>query len=117
MVVIALVALVLAYALVPPLGGFDSITCAGTHDPRCRSSTGRVIYLQRHDPDGGGDLHVVILTGRGVTFPMASVMKFRRGNRPRPAVGIGDWVSARGYMLRGSHGSNDLVVLKYRIAY
>src|SRR3712207_510546 len=34
----------------------------------CRSVTGRVIYVESVDPDGDGDLHVVIAAG-GVTAP------------------------------------------------
>src|SRR5687768_2158189 len=36
--------------------------------PGCRAVTGRIYYVEAVDPDGDGDLHVVIAAG-GITLP------------------------------------------------
>ena len=47
----------------------------------CRSVSGRVVFVESVDPDGDGDLHVVI-AGGGVTLPGLTAIDIRRGLRP-----------------------------------
>jgi hypothetical protein len=112
--VLLLVAL-LAFTFVPPLG-FHNLRCSAPASSGCAVAQGRVVYIQRHDPDGGGDLHVILASGQSVSFPMLSIVKFQRGKHPHPPIGWGDWVSARGYLMRGSHQKEAVVTIDYRIA-
>lgn len=34
----------------------------------CASTSGRIVYVERVDPDGDGDLHVVVTDRRSVTL-------------------------------------------------
>ena len=34
----------------------------------CASTSGRILFVERVDPDGDGDLHVVVSDRRGVTL-------------------------------------------------
>jgi hypothetical protein len=71
---------------------------AGT--PGCASVRGRVVYVERVDPDGDGDLHVVVLAGH-VTAPGATAIDVSVDLRPRHDPRIGDLVSAAGPVQRG----------------
>jgi hypothetical protein len=71
---------------------------AGT--PGCAAVRGRVVYVERVDPDGDGDLHVVVLAGR-VTAPGATAIDVSVDLRPRHDPRIGDVVSAAGPVQRG----------------
>src|SRR5262245_33177272 len=42
--------------------------CPGGH-PSCRSAEGRIVYVERVDPDGDGDAHFVIRDPQGITLP------------------------------------------------
>ncbi len=73
----------------------------------CASATGRVVYVEKVDPDGDGDAHFVLfggnVTGRGL-----SVIDVRRGLRPDPLPRVGDQVTAAGPVYRGSHGQRQI---------
>jgi hypothetical protein len=66
----------------------------------CRAVRGQVIYVERVDPDGDGDLHVVVLAGH-VTAPGATAIDVSVDLRPRHDPRIGDLVSAAGPVPRG----------------
>jgi hypothetical protein len=68
----------------------------------CAAVTGRVIYVERVDPDGDGDAHYV-LAGGHVTAPGLSVIDVERELRPRRLPRIGDLVSAAGPVYTGSY--------------
>ena len=74
---------------------------------RCRTVTARVLYVESVDPDGDGDLHVV-LAGGGISGPGITSVDIRPGLRwkrdPRP----GDMVSAAGQVQRGSYGQGQI---------
>jgi hypothetical protein len=59
-----------------------------------------VVYVERVDPDGDGDLHVVVLAGH-VTAPGATAIDVSVDLRPRHDPHIGDLVSAAGPVQRG----------------
>ena len=70
----------------------------------CESARGRIIYVERVDPDGDGDAHFVIAGADSITAPGISVVDVRRDLRPHPLPGPGDGLSAAGPVYRGSYG-------------
>lgn len=73
----------------------------------CASATGRVVYVEKVDPDGDGDAHFVLLGGN-VTGRGLSVIDVRRDLRPDPLPRAGDQVTASGPVYTGSHGQRQI---------
>lgn len=73
----------------------------------CRAVRGRVVLVESVDPDGDGDLHVVV-TGGGVTAPGVTSVDVAPALRPRRDPRIGDEVSAAGQVQRGSFGQSQI---------
>jgi hypothetical protein len=82
----------------------------------CAAATGRIIYVEAVDPDGDGDLHLVILGGN-VTFPGMTVLDIEKERRPRRTPGIGDRVSAVGPVYTGSYGQKQIEATELHVAY
>ena len=80
----------------------------------CRAVRGRVVYVERVDPDGDGDLHVVVADG-SVTGPGVTAVDVRRGLRPRRDPRIGDLASAAGPVQRGSYGQAQIHALEFHL--
>jgi hypothetical protein len=80
----------------------------------CRSAGGRIVFVERVDPDGDGDLHVVV-AGGSVTAPGLTAIDVRPGLRPRRDPGIGDLASAAGPVQRGSYGQSQIHALEFRV--
>jgi hypothetical protein len=80
--------------------------CAAAAD-NCAAVTGRVLFVERLDPDGDGDAHYV-LAGGNVTARGISVIDVRRDLRPRRLPRIGDLVSAAGPVFTGSYGQRQI---------
>jgi hypothetical protein len=78
----------------------------------CRSVRGTVVYVERVDPDGDGDLHVVVTAG-SVSFPGLTSIDIARDLRPRRDPGIGDRVSAAGPVQTGSYGQSQIHALEF----
>lgn len=78
----------------------------------CRAVRGRVLYVERVDPDGDGDLHVVVLDG-SVTAPGMTAVDVRPDLRPRRDPRVGDRVSAAGPVQRGSLGQSQIHALVF----
>jgi len=80
----------------------------------CATATGRVVYVEKVDPDGDGDAHVVVfggnVTGRGL-----SVIDVRRELRPDPLPRVGDRVTAAGPVYRGSYGQRQIEAREVRV--
>ena len=74
----------------------------------CESATGRILYVERVDPDGDGDAHFVIGDDRGVTGPGITVLDVRRDLRPHPLPGPGDLISGAGPVYTGSFGQRQI---------
>ena len=82
--------------------------------PKCASVSGRVVYVERVDPDGDGDLHVVV-TGGSVTTPGLTAIDVRPGLRPARDPRIGDRAAASGPVQTGSHDQSQIHALNFRV--
>jgi hypothetical protein len=80
----------------------------------CRAVRGTVIYVERVDPDGDGDLHVVVDAG-SITLPGMTAVDVRPGLRPRRDPKVGDRVSAAGPVQTGSYGQSQIHALEFRV--
>jgi hypothetical protein len=78
----------------------------------CRAVRGRVIYVERVDPDGDGDLHVVVVGGN-VTLRGLTAVDVARDLRPKRDPRVGDLVSAAGPVQRGSYGQSQIHALVF----
>jgi hypothetical protein len=84
--------------------------------PACRTTEGRIVYVERVDPDGDGDAHFVVADPRGITLPGLTAIDVRRGLRPRPLPGPGDLISAAGPVQTGSYGQSQIHALELHVA-
>jgi hypothetical protein len=82
----------------------------------CRSAEGRIVYVERVDPDGDGDAHFVIRDPQGITLPGLTAIDVRKGLRPHPLPGPGDVVSAAGPVQTGSYGQHQIHALELHVA-
>ncbi len=82
----------------------------------CRIASGRIIYVERVDPDGDGDAHFVLASRASITAPGISAVDVRRGLRPKPLPGVGDRLSAAGPVEVGSYGQRQIHALRLRVA-
>jgi hypothetical protein len=82
--------------------------------PACRAVRGTVVYVERVDPDGDGDLHVVI-DGGSVTLSRLTAIDVRRELRPRRDPRPGDRVSAAGPVQTGSYGQSQIHALEFHV--
>ena len=81
----------------------------------CEEVTGRIVFVERVDPDGDGDLHVVV-TGGGITAPGLTAIDVRPGLRPRRDPVVGDRASAAGPVQTGSVGQSQIHALRFRVS-
>jgi hypothetical protein len=82
----------------------------------CESATGRIVYVERVDPDGDDDAHFVLVGRHGITAPNLSVIDVERDVRPDPLPGPGDLVTAAGPVYTGSYGQRQIQATKLRFA-
>ncbi len=81
----------------------------------CRAVRGRVVFVEAVDPDGDGDLHVVVADG-SITAPGLTSVDVRPGLRPERDPRIGDEVSAAGQVQRGSIGQDQIHAVEFTTA-
>jgi hypothetical protein len=84
--------------------------------PNCASTSGRIVFVERVDPDGDGDLHVVLLGRDGITAPGFTAVDVRRGLRPRRDPRVGQLVTAAGQVQRGTYGQRQIHAVSFRVA-
>jgi len=84
--------------------------------PSCRTTEGRIAYVERVDPDGDGDAHFVIVDPQGITLPGLTAIDVRKGLRPHPLPGVGDLISAAGPVQIGSYGQSQIHALELHVA-
>jgi hypothetical protein len=82
--------------------------------PGCASTSGRIVYVERVDPDGDGDLHVVVGDRRGITLRGLTAIDVSKDLRPRRDPRIGDLAAAMGPVQRGSFGQDQIHALEFR---
>jgi hypothetical protein len=78
----------------------------------CREASGRILYVERVDPDGDGDAHFVLLSRQSVTAPGLTVVDVERPLRPSPLPGPGQRLSAAGPVYRGSYGQRQIQAIE-----
>jgi hypothetical protein len=78
----------------------------------CREASGRIVYVERVDPDGDGDAHFVLLSRAGITGPGLTVVDVKRSLRPSPLPSPGDRLSAAGPVYRGSFGQRQIEAIE-----
>jgi hypothetical protein len=89
--------------------------CPSGH-PSCRTTEGRIVYVERVDPDGDGDAHFVVVDPQSITLPELTAIDVRKGLRPHPLPGPGDLISAAGPVQTGSHGQYQIHALELHVA-
>jgi hypothetical protein len=81
----------------------------------CRVASGRILYVERVDPDGDGDAHFVLASRQAITSPGISVIDVRRDLRPKPLPKPGDRLSAAGLIQRGSYGQRQIEAVRVTV--
>jgi len=84
--------------------------------PNCVSATGRVLYVEKVDPDGDGDAHFVTASKEGVTGPGITIFDVRADLRPDPLPGVGDLVGGAGPVYPGHAGQKQIEVVDFAVA-
>lgn len=84
--------------------------------PRCRHTEGRIVYVEKVDPDGDGDAHFVVVDPQGITLPELTAIDVSKGLRPHPLPGTGDLISAAGPVQTGSYGQSQIHALELHVA-
>jgi hypothetical protein len=74
----------------------------------CREAGGRIVFVERVDPDGDGDAHFVLASSESVTAPGLTIVDVKRSLRPSPLPGPGDFLRAAGPVFRGSVGQRQI---------
>jgi hypothetical protein len=80
----------------------------------CESVIGRIVFVERVDPDGDGDLHVVIADG-SISLPGLTAVDVKPSLRPRQDPGVGDRATAAGPVQTGSYGQSQIHALRFRV--
>jgi len=81
----------------------------------CRETEGRIVFVERVDPDGDGDAHFVVADSGSITLPGLTAIDVRRGLRPHPLPGYGELISAAGPVQTGSHGQSQIHALEINV--
>jgi hypothetical protein len=81
----------------------------------CTTTRGTVLYVERVDPDGDGDLHVVLADRQSLSLPGITAVDVAVDLRPRRDPEISDRVSAAGPLERGSYGQMQIHALEFNV--
>lgn len=76
----------------------------------CSAAQGRVIGLESVDPDGDGDLHLILSSSQSITLPGITVLDVNKDLRPARDPELGDWAAGAGPVYRGSFGQRQIQV-------
>ncbi len=80
----------------------------------CRSVIGRIVLVEAVDPDGDGDLHVVVAAG-GISLPGMTAIDVKPSLRPRRDPRLGDRATAAGPVQTGSFGQRQIHALRFAV--
>jgi hypothetical protein len=80
----------------------------------CRRVRGTAVYVEHVDPDGDGDLHVVVAAG-SITLPGMTSIDVAVDLRPKRDPQIGDRISAAGPVETGSYGQSQIHALELHV--
>jgi len=80
----------------------------------CKTVRGTIIYRELVDPDGDGDLHVIVDAG-SLTLPGMTVIDVAKDLRPARDPRLGDRASAAGPLATGSYGQEQIEALEFRV--
>lgn len=81
----------------------------------CERASGRIVYVERIDPDGDGDAHFVLLSDASITAPGISVIDVAAGLRPDPLPRPGDELAASGPVYEGTYGQRQIEATAIRV--
>jgi hypothetical protein len=82
--------------------------------PDCASASGTIVYVERVDPDGDGDLHVVVTDRHAVTLAGLTAIDVSKDLRPRRDPRVGEQAAGMGPVQRGSYGQDQIHALVFR---
>jgi len=82
--------------------------------PDCARVSGRIVYVERVDPDGDGDLHVVVTDRDGVTLAGLTSIDVSKDLRPRRDPRVGERAAAMGPVQTGSYDQSQIHALVFR---
>jgi hypothetical protein len=105
-----------ATADAPPHTGPLTRAHCPTRLTNCKTASGRIIYVERVDPDGDGDAHFVLTSRQAITLPGLSVIDVEKSLRPHPLPVAGDRISAAGPVYRGSYGQRQIQAIELHVA-
>ena len=80
----------------------------------CRSVIGRIVFVEAVDPDGDGDLHVVVAAG-GISLPGVTAIDVMPSLRPARDPSVGDLATGAGPVQRGSYGQRQIHALRFAV--
>jgi hypothetical protein len=72
------------------------------------------VFVEAVDPDGDGDLHVVVAAG-SITTPGLTSIDVQPSLRPRRDPRIGDTASGAGPVQRGHIGQKQIHALRFKV--
>jgi hypothetical protein len=82
---------------------------ARTEDkPQCVHVTGRVVWIQKHDPDGDGDRHLIV-----VSRLRPRIVKLDRLLPITHLPRIGSWIDVVGWLDFGASGHHEVRAQRY----
>lgn len=82
----------------------------------CERASGRILYVERVDPDGDGDAHFVLVSDESITAPGVTVIDVESSLRPDPLPRPGDMLAAAGPVYEGSYGQRQIEAVAIRAA-
>jgi hypothetical protein len=87
---------------------WSDVANAGATKHTCAHIEGRIVWVQKHDPDGDGDRHFLVVVLRRVR-----IVKITKELGVTHLPSIGMRVDATGYLMLGGSGHTELDALEF----